>query len=92
MRSHWTLSWPQAAGVLLYAAVVVSLLTLGGSWNTFGLIVGAPFLPLGYVGGSLGQSFSGSPAGFMFGLGAAVAFQAWLVVALVVSWRRWRAA
>jgi hypothetical protein len=92
MKSNWTLSWLQVAGVFLYAVLVASLLTLRGSWNTLGLVAGAPFLPLGYVAGSFAQSLSESPLAFVVGSGAAVAIQAWLAVVLVASWRNWRAA
>jgi hypothetical protein len=90
MRSRWTLSWVQVAGILLYAVLVVSFLGRGGVLNTIGLIAGAPFLPVGYLTGSLGQSVSGSAVGYTLALGAGIALQAWVVVVLVASWRKWR--
>jgi hypothetical protein len=90
MKSRWTLSWVQLVGVLLYAVLVASFLGQGGALNTIGIVAGAPFLPFGYLTGSLGQSALGGAAGYLLGIAVGVAFQAWVVLVLAVSWRKWR--
>jgi hypothetical protein len=87
-EKSWTLSRYQVLGVVLYAAGFAILNLLGGVWTKVSMLVAAPFLPIGFLFGSLGAAIHAGDVGFLLGVAVGIALQSWVALCMLVWWRR----